>query len=82
MFLAYRFFYSICLLILMGRHAWYGEDFASGSTNPVGRKESNDWGLYDVHGNVCEWVQDWYEEGYYAISPAEDPKGRDPDLVA
>jgi formylglycine-generating enzyme required for sulfatase activity len=59
----------------LGRYAWHGEDFASGSTHPVGQKEPNGWGLYDVHGNVWEGVQDWYDERYYTSSPSVDPKG-------
>ena len=59
----------------LGRYAWFGEDFASGGTHPVGQKEPNAWGLHDVHGNVWEWVQDRFGERYYAESPSVDPQG-------
>lgn len=59
----------------LGRFAWYGGDFETGSTHPVGQKAPNGWGLHDVHGNVWEWGQDWYGAHYYAGSPAADPKG-------
>jgi formylglycine-generating enzyme required for sulfatase activity len=60
----------------LGRYAWYGEDFATGSTHPVGQKGANGWGLYDVYGNVWEWTQDRYGDGrFYAHSPMLDPKG-------
>lgn len=46
-------------------------------TSAVGTYKPNVWGLYDMHGNVGEWCNDWYDRDYYAASPANDPPGPD-----
>jgi formylglycine-generating enzyme required for sulfatase activity len=58
----------------LGEYAWYYENSGS-ETHPVGQKNPNPWGLYDMHGNVWEWCSDWYNDSYYATSPDTDPAG-------
>ncbi len=44
-------------------------------TTKIGSYPCNNFGLCETHGNVWEWCNDWYDEGYYRVSPQRDPQG-------
>lgn len=72
---------GISILKKVGEYAWL-DDINVGSrsgsrTHPVGQKKPNGYNIYDMSGNLLEWVADWYNSNYYKISPKNKPKGPD-----
>ncbi|HDP33539.1 MAG TPA: hypothetical protein ENN29_00335 [Candidatus Hydrogenedentes bacterium] len=57
-------------------YAWYAAN-SGATTQPVGTKKPNSWGLHDMHGNVAEWVQDWYDPTAYGSGAVTNPFGPD-----
>lgn len=56
---------------------WWDQNRNDGNDGSavVGSFKPNPWGLFDMHGNVWEWCQDWFGESYYTESMLENPKG-------
>ncbi len=57
----------------LGDHAWYHPN-AGNTTHPVGQRRPNAWGLYDIQGNVLEWVWDKWAPNYSSAT-STDPQG-------
>ncbi len=60
----------------LDQYAWFQAN-ANGRTHVVGLKKPNGLGLYDMGGNVWEWVQDRYSASYYAQAEKDNPQGPD-----
>jgi formylglycine-generating enzyme required for sulfatase activity len=58
----------------LSNYAWYSENSGQ-KTHAVGTKKPNGLGLFDMSGNVSEWVQDLYGEVWYEESPKDNPQG-------
>jgi len=64
----------------LGDYEWFdgnAYDVDKDYAHSVGQKKPNPWGMYDMHGNVCEWCLDSYAADYYSKSPESNPQGPD-----
>lgn len=62
----------------LDEYGWYKAN-SNGKTSEVGKKKPNQWGLYDMYGNVAEWTYDQYKADFYASVKGE--KAKNPVLV-
>jgi formylglycine-generating enzyme len=60
----------------LGDYGWFDKN-SGGHPRPVGQKQPNAWGLFDICGNLWEWCNDFYRVDYYGESPLTDPRGPD-----
>ena len=56
------------------KFSWFKGN-SDGKAHPVGTRRPNSYGIYDMSGNVWEWVSDWYDKSYYKNSPYSNPQG-------
>jgi formylglycine-generating enzyme required for sulfatase activity len=54
---------------------WFWNNSGGSATHPVGQKQPNELGLYDMTGNVWEWCSDYFDDNYYSNSPSQNPQG-------
>jgi formylglycine-generating enzyme required for sulfatase activity len=66
-------------LVTVGDYAWYRSN-SENKTHPIGAKKPNAWGLHDMHGNVWEWCQDWFDGQFYGHAPPKDPINKQPGV--
>ena len=64
----------------LSQYAWTADN-AGNSTQEVGTRRANPWGLFDLYGNVAEWVHDYYGESYYSFEPGKKPQRTRPGRV-
>lgn len=58
----------------LAEYAWY-IDNSGDELHPVATRAMNPWGIYDLYGNVWEWLQDWYAPDQYAVAETDNPQG-------
>lgn len=64
--------------VTLSDYAWWAENAENVGefhAHVVGRLLPNNFGLFDMHGNVDEWCEDWFDLHYYSVSPSTDPTG-------
>ncbi|PCJ19617.1 MAG: hypothetical protein COB02_07680 [Candidatus Cloacimonadota bacterium] len=62
----------------LGQYAWYLDNniiAEISGTKEIGRKLKNPWSIFDVHGNVSEWLYDYYDSSYYSTGNQINPSG-------
>jgi formylglycine-generating enzyme required for sulfatase activity len=67
--------------ILLGKSDREGYDDGYAFTSPVGSFKPNELGIYDMSGNVYEWIEDWRSRDPYRNSPRQNPRGPEKGTV-